>query len=797
MTIRTRALFVIPVALMLAGSRPIRAEEETAATTSGSVGAGVQGLREDPPDAAKFFEYRDVPGGFVLGRFELSWTPQPLFYFDLDAIDVSQDDTRGDVEFGRRDLWKGTIFWNDNPRRWGDGTASLFSHRQGARFTLDDALQSAVQAAPASVDTTPMDGEWDAGTKGFLIKSAIQQSSQDVDLAFQRRAYGIGLDVTPTRSWIVGAGWSRESRSGTTPQPLGNYFSLSPAEVAAPVEFRTDWESVRAEYHHRRFHFGVQLGASQFRTQHDTLIWDNQLSLVDQPVSATLTSVPGRERLTLWTDNAMVQGTLFGGVSLPRRTRVDLTVSLGQVTQDDDFLPMTLNGNLQPLLAPLPEESFDGEHRNALVHLRASGRPLSWLRWSAWGRWQELENESPSLTFPEYVQTDYAIPLCSNANSCGATTNRIARRSLPYGFERDNLGALAGFRPLRWLDVSVSYERQGLQREFSAVEDSDEDIWKVTTDLDLLESLTLRATAQTQRRRADAYDAHYFEESFPIGEANVAAFNEGMRRFIWTDRDRDAASLFLEWELPASVSLYAETTYARSDYLDPDTGRRIGDSFTVMEDRNFDTVPETYDILLAGRRYDRNNTYTLGAAWQPHARTHFYADYTWERFRYALETRYRAPSMGIGSDNPLDNWGSDAVDDYETWTAGVDLGLTASGTWRLGLSGTLSRGTGDITTDFVPGGAASGDTTLTEFPQLDTKLTIATLDLTHRVRPNLDYTLRYWYEDWNEDNWASDQMRQYMGDPGNDPGSVTSIYLGMDFDSYTYHVLSWTLNYRW
>ena len=33
-------------------------------------------------------------------------------------------------------------------------------------------------------------------------------------------------------------------------------------------------------------------------------------------------------------------------------------------------------------------------------------------------------------------------------------------------------------------------------------------------------------------------------------------------------------------------------------------------------------------------------------------------------------------------------------------------------------------------------------------------------------------------------------MQPYMGDPGNDPGSVNAVYLGYDFDDYTYQVLS-------
>ena len=151
---------------------------------------------------------------------------------------------------------------------------------------------------------------------------------------------------------------------------------------------------------------------------------------------------------------------------------------------------------------------------------------------------------------------------------------------------------------------------------------------------------------------------------------------------------------------------------------------------------------------------------------------------------------------GIGSDNPLDDWGSDADDRYDTANLGFDLSLAKEDRWKLGGDVSRSVGKGDISTDFVPGGNASSDTTLTEFPQLKTTLTVGTMALSYGARKNLDYSLRYWYERWREDNWASDFMEPYMGDPTNDPGSASAVYLGMDFANYANHILAFMVRYR-
>jgi MtrB/PioB family decaheme-associated outer membrane protein len=796
MTMHKAIAFGFVVALVLSPGAPMwpaEEEQKDKDNVTGEAEVGVAGQDQEPEHSAKFSEFRDVPNGFTAERLFLTWSPKEGFFFDLRAQDVSQLDQRIGVAFGGRDLWKGSITWAENPRLWTDQAKQLYARQPGSVFTLDDTLQSAIQAAPASVDTTPADGQWDAGTKGAILKSAINSSAQDASVGWQRSTGRVGFEVTPSRHWTFNAGAQRERRGGTIPQTLGMYFALSPSEVAAPLDFRTDVETVGAEYDHARFNLGVQLTGSQFSTGYDSVTWDDQLFLNDTAVNAT-TANPARGRLTFATDNKLAQGTVYGGVSLPAHTRIDAVVSRTETTQDDPFLPMTTNTLLAP--APLPAASYDGKYDIDLASVRVSSRPTKTLRWSAWFRDWKYDNKSSELTFADYVTTDYQIPLCGNANECGATTNHISRKSLPYGWERTNMGGSIGVRPTTWFDGSVALEREDIQREHSAVTDGHEDTLKVGLDFDVAAWLSIRTTARRQERRADDYDAEYFLESFPIGEQNVAASNEGMRRFIWTDRDRDQFSVLLDFSVGKSWSIYAESTYIRDLYFDPLTGKRVGESYDIQEDRNFDTVLETYNILLAGRTDDKYLTHTIGFGVNPGPRYSIYADYTWEHSTYGLETRFRTVTGGIGTDDPLDNWGSDTDDKYKTATIGFTLNPGDNGRWKASADASRSEGTSHIENHFVPGGNASSDTTLLEFPLLKTTLTIVHASLTRAMRKDLDVSFRYWYEKWHEDNFASDFSQPYMGDPGNDPGSVTAIFLGLDFANYTNHLLGFFMNYR-
>jgi len=786
------------VALAACLAAPVPAAETGSPEYAGEFVTGPQYYADsDNRDSAKFEEYRDVPSGFVLESLLFTWRPSPGWYLDLAARDVVQRDQQIFVEFGKLDLWKGEVHWRENVRRWTDDAFQLFTYQENGVFTLDDALQTAVQAAPASVDAN-LDGLWDAGTKGALIKGAIDQSAPEVPVGYQRETGGFAFEFTPTRSWTFGIAADRERRTGTNPQSLGMYFALAPAEVAAPVDFKTDTAVLSAEYSHQRFQVAASLAASDFSLEQNTLIWDDQLFLSDVAINANQAS-PGRGRVSLGTDNQMVRYGISGAVNLPGHTRIDASYFTAETTQDDPFLPMTINSQLTP--APLPADSLDGAYDTTTAQLRVSSRPLRVLRWDAWWRTYEMDNNSPSLTFTDYVATDYQFPLCGSVNACDGNGNliaddRISRRSLPYGYERTNLGASVGFTPVAWFTGTLGFERESMQREFSAVEDADEDTWKLALDFDASERVSVRATYRQQERRADDYHAEYFEESFPIGEASVAGANEGLRRYSWTDRDRESISLMLDVTVTPAVSIYGEATWAQDDYFDPLTGQEVGTSFGVMEDRNFDGTPEPYTLLLAGRTDDETTSYGIGVAVTPSDRAQFWVDYTREDWEYGMRSRYRNVSGGIGTDEPRDDWGTDTEDTHDTATLGFGVKLDERGKWRLEGDLSWSKGEGTIDTDFVPGGSSSGDTTLTEFPELESTLTIGHLALTQVLNAKLDYSIRYWYESWDDENFGTDFSQPYMGDPGNDPGSAQSIFLGLDFDNYTNHIVSVMLRYR-
>jgi hypothetical protein len=64
------------------------------------------------------------------------------------------------------------------------------------------------------------------------------------------------------------------------------YFQHAPAEVAAPLDFKTDSLAWVGEYATRGWNAGMRVTHTGFSTGYDSLRWDNQMFLVDEPVNA-------------------------------------------------------------------------------------------------------------------------------------------------------------------------------------------------------------------------------------------------------------------------------------------------------------------------------------------------------------------------------------------------------------------------------------------------------------------------------------------------------------------------------
>lgn len=176
----------------------------------------------------------------------------------------------------------------------------------------------------------------------------------------------------------------------------------------------------------------------------------------------------------------------------------------------------------------------------------------------------------------------------------------------------------------------------------------------------------------------------------------------------------------------------------------------------------------------------------------------FSADYTWESVEWQMASRYRNRNGSGGvngggwfTDDPLDNWYTDVDDDYETLHVGFDATLDDAKLWRLMADLTWTSGEGRIRTVDVTGGNASGDMDALGFPNTENEWTYFTFEVTRKLSEAWEVGFEYWYEKWEETDWASDSMMTYMGYDDVDPNnSLNALYLGRDYHDYENHIIS-------
>ena len=203
--------------------------------------------------------------------------------------------------------------------------------------------------------------------------------------------------------------------------------------------------------------------------------------------------------MSLGTNNEYEQLVLYFGANLPGGTRIHASMAEATAEQNDAFLPMSSNTLLG--VAPLVVSGLNGQHEYDHLTLSVSSHPLAWLGLRGWYRSYEFDNNTPVYPFINYAEADRIVG--------------PARQNLPYAYDTRRYGVSPSFSPADWVSFAVSYENVKTDRSNGAVDSTDEDLLKATIDFDVSESLFLRASASTENRRSEHFDAHYIETSFP------------------------------------------------------------------------------------------------------------------------------------------------------------------------------------------------------------------------------------------------------------------------------------------
>jgi MtrB/PioB family decaheme-associated outer membrane protein len=553
-------------------------------------------------DSAKFGEYTGLneQGAYAVADADGRYRDKQGLRLDVSALDLGLDSRSIDLDGGRQGRYELHLSYWQLPHNISDTAVTPFSG--------------------AGTDVLTLPSGWvPAGTTGAM--TALAGSLHGVELQTERRRFDLGGSLTPVEHWSLAVNVRHEEKSGT--RGMGGSFVFNDAQLAVPVDYRTDQIDASAAYHAAKFQGRIAYYGSLFDNDAAALTWEN-------PYSALGTGTLGQ--LALTPDNEFHQLLVSGGYRLHERARVTADVAVGRMSQDEPFLPYTVNASLAT--QPLPRSSLDGRVDTLSGALKINTTPLDKLRINASLTYNDRDNRTPTAVY-EWITTD--------------TGAAQPRANLPYSLTR-TVATLDGAYPLTpGMRVYAGCRYDEYERDLQEVVRTQEESCWGKASVSATELVDVSLTWTHAQRTGSDYNPN---------PDDSALQNPLMRLYNLASRDRDEVKLRVD--------------------LTPSEGFEIGLDGHIAWDSYYKSVIG----LLDGRSWAA----AVDCAWTLSARITATCYLSHEQ----IESRQANAELLAAA--PL--WFGDSTDTTDTASAGLEY--RAHDRLGLGLDYTYARSTGEI-----------------------------------------------------------------------------------------------------
>lgn len=628
---------------------------------------------------------------FWFGRYTGLTDKGPFFIGNLDFTKIQKNGEHTEVTGRRLGL---------------DSRSLLFNHGIQGRYELDLIYDQ----LPNFISDTAVTPYVDSGGNSLTLPGSVldEQIYRQVDIETQRRRLGGKFSFTPTENWKIGLGFRTEEKEGTEQMGASLGYSARNQAVSVlpkPINYTTDLMDASVEYAKGKGHVELAYHLSVFRNDNESLTWQN-------PFPNDYTSSYGR--LALEPDNDFQQLMMTGGYRLPWNTYFTGLVSSGLMTQDQQYLPYTINSSITT--QDLPRDSLDGKIRQNTVHLKLASRPATKWNFNGSYRYHDHDNSTP--------QASYTFPIADSQNlgvNAKAETDLTAVNQ-PFSYTQQ-LAKLDGkFRFGRGASLMLGYDFENMQRENSEVDETDEhEVWGK-----LKWKIGQKRVSEVIGGTIDGWLklGHTSRDgtSYHVPTSNNENFyieNPLLRKYNLADLERDELRLFLSYSPLDNLNLSANASYAIDDY----------------------------DGSIVGLTEAKNSSATVEATYLPAEDITSYIYYTLDLTSADQAGREAAAGQsGTLTDRYGPDWFAHTDDTMNNFGLGVQ--------WQnmlpkldLGADYIYSKGVGE--TELQLAGA-------TPFPNIETQLHRFNLYAHYNYSSKLAFRLRYWHEEYSSDDWSLD-----------------------------------------
>lgn len=769
---------------------------------------------------SKFEEYRDLPNGALVEDAALEFlNPASPWSFLLAGDHLGRRDESAALSWARAGRFRLDAKWNRTPHFLSRGATSLWGGSQRGVLELADSLQNSIESFFTASPTPTTDQ-----ARGFM-SGVIDQWGRKIDLRTQRDTAKVRLAFDLTEHWDLAVYSKSEKKSGTGRIGTGTYIRRQTAnsfdrnrfeprgnELPLPIDYQTEDWGFGSGWRSKSWFFDVGWQQSSFANDTGTLTFDNPFegppgatssltgnnpNFEQEPSGATAnTNNRGRfvrSQLDLYPDNEFERLYLTGALNLPGRTRLNASYASAKMTQDDSFLPYTLNeavifsngpdgigGTADDVLAKnvaLPRGSLDGEIQTTRLDLKLTSRPIDALALRGSYRKYEYEDDTATVILPGFAAAgdSYFRPGVGQRDAAGV---RILF-SDPGGYSRTSWtvgGAWSFGKPAT---VDLEYGSTEWEYEERQVESTSEDFLAAKLRLAFGERFEARLSYLDSSRDAEGPYAIGFETS------RVRAFD------VW-NRDR--------------TRFGGEFSFALSEHS------HLGFSYQNWKDEYPGVLPEPVPPSSANPfpslPYGLNET--QNESWAAHFGTgsedwNFSASLGMDNSEWISLAVAKTSLTGDSPQfDPVNRWVRNQDDDILWAALAFDAKLGAKGKLIAELD--YHDYDGDYRTT-NPGTPNVNDGFAYAMPGFSSSLFSGKLSFEWALREHFDLAVSYLYEPYRLDDWQWDLVQPYMQgvlkETGGSPATVRDnaalrwLFMDATYSDYTASVFTVALKIRY
>ncbi|MCG6871233.1 MAG: MtrB/PioB family decaheme-associated outer membrane protein, partial [Gammaproteobacteria bacterium] len=627
----------------------------------------------------------------------------------------------------------------------------LIDYSQIPSFNSDSA-QTIFNGAGSTNLTLPAGWVGSSSTAGMTM---LESSLRPVDIEQERKRLDAGIHKVLGPNWSFKVKYRHEEKEGTKTvgAVMGNSGGNPRAVILPePVDYTTEQVDAVLGYADKTKQFQVAYYLSSFRDHNDSLAWQNPYNAIGGWDPSSGFASGGQGQLGLPPDNEFHQVSLLGGYNLSDTTRVTADAAFGRMTQNDAFLPYTINPTLAATVTqPLPSDSLDGEINTTVVNLRATSRPSPMFRWKASYRYDDRDNQTPRREFV-YIGGD-------TTNQDTSATSGRRRYNEPYSYTQHQYRFDASFRADKRTDLTAGVEREDIDRTYTEREESSEDTFRV--GLKRRFSDTFHGGVRYARAKRDGSTYHGdhpflsgYSEAYTDTQPGMWENHPDLRKYYLADRTRDRATVFANFTPSMYWSLGFNANYLKDDY----------------------------DASEMGLTQSDISNYTFDATFMPEDGTTFYAFFTHEDLGAKQDGRsFQGFAKLAQAGDPNRDWM--ATHDDKTDSVGFGFKRMLNAQWELGSDLLFANSDADV--EMMVGSGLSAEA----LPTTTTRLISLGLHATYKPKKNVKVRFQYLYEDYQSEDWAYD---------GVDPDTLANVItLGEDTPNYTVNVFGISVSYRY